>query len=417
MDRVVLDFVQSGLSYAEAPLEVLEQVAIGAERLPQHIRELSRRLGGSSAAIISTCNRTELYAVADDAGSALEEMSAYITELASGLKSPHSCNHVASGDLAPYIRSKTGCDAVHHFFRVVTGLDSLAPGDHQVAGQVARSFRAISEAGIQVHPGLSRMFHMAFRTARRARRDSGLKRSQVSIPSFGVRLLERNIGDLSDCSALLVGAGETGRLTAMSLMRAGLRDMRIASRSNSSAEGLANEIGGSSVELRDIRAAMSDVDLVVACTSSPHAVISAADVASAFSARGSERVLHLLDLGLPRDIDEKSGAVTGARLYTMRDIESIRDEHRGTIARACERAEKIVADAASDFTREIELQPALRNLGEYAERVRRQELERTLSRMPHLNATDRSSLEAMTRAIVKRLLADHIQRIREGSMQ
>ena len=155
-------------------------------------------------------------------------------------------------ELAPYIYAKTGYRAVHHLFRVVTGLDSLVQGDHQVAGQVSRSFQALAAVGQPTDTRLSRMFHVAFRTGRKARRDSGLGWSQVSIPSFGVKLMEQEVGDLSGKSALLVGAGETGRLTAMALIRSGVGEMRIASRSMERALGLAEDMNAVAVSFGDV---------------------------------------------------------------------------------------------------------------------------------------------------------------------
>lgn len=403
-----MNFLLAGINYADAPLDVLERVAINGDALTKHVNKLTHRLndGNSSAAIVSTCNRTELYAVADDAGSALAEMCSYLYLLADRSDS--------GSDISGYIRTKTGLDAVHHLFRVVTGLDSLVTGDHQVAGQVTKAFRALSTADTPVHPRLSRMFHEAFRTGRRARKESGLGWSQVSIPSFGVRLLEREIGRLQGKSALLIGAGDTGRLTATALTRVGVMDMKIASRSMARAEGLASEIGGSAVSISGLASAIADVDFVIACTASEHPVISALDVKSAIRVRG-DRILHVLDLGVPRDVDPAVADIDDVRLYTIQDIEELESEHRVTIARSSSHAEEIVSESASRFMRNIEVEPVLKELGERAERARAEELERTLSRMSHLTESDRDALQAMTRAIVKRLLSDPIQHIRHSN--
>ena len=403
-----MNFLLAGINYADAPLDVLERVAINGDALAKHVNELTRRLNGgnSSAAIVSTCNRTELYAVADDAGPALEEMCSYLYLLAGRSDSGNG--------ISGYVRTKTGVDAVHHLFRVVTGLDSMVTGDHQVAGQVTRAFRALSAADTPVHPRLSRMFHEAFRTGRRARKESGLGWSQVSIPSFGVRLLEREIGGLQGKSALLIGAGDTGRLTATALTRGGVMDMRIASRSMARAKGLASEIGGSAVSISDLASSIADVDFVVACTASEQPLVSASDVKSAIRIRG-DRMLHVLDLGVPRDVDPAVADIDDVRLYTIEDIEELESEHRVAIARSSLHAEEIVSESASRFMRSIEVEPILKELGERAERARAEELERTLSRMSHLTESDRDALDAMTHAIVKHILSDPIQHIRRNN--
>lgn len=397
------------MSHNQAPLQVLERVAVPVEQLPDHIRDLSSRFESDGAAtILSTCNRTELYAVAPDSGAAIEEMSAYLSSLGARGDSPAFADF--RSELAPYIYAKTGYRAVHHLFRVVTGLDSLVQGDHQVAGQVSRSFQALASVGEPTDTRLSRMFHVAFRTGRSARKDSGLGWSQVSIPSFGVKLMEREVGDLNDKSALLVGAGETGRLTAMSLIRSGVREMQIASRSKERARGLAKDMGAVAVSLDDVAKEMSRVDIVITCTGSDRNIIFKQDVAPAVADRPTD--LHILDLGLPRDVDPAVGELDRVHLFTLEDLERLQSEHRRSIATASEKAEAIVAEAAADFMDDIELQPLLKDIGESAERIRAAELQRTLAKMGPVSDEARDAIDAMTRSMVKRILADPIQMIR-----
>ena len=404
-----LNFVLTGISHNHAPLHVLERVAISTEDLPKHVRNLSKILGSDGGAtILSTCNRTELYTVAPDSGTAIEEMSTYLSYL--GSRGRMSDAKDLRGEVSPYIYAKTGYQAVHHLFRVVTGLDSLVQGDHQVAGQVSRSFQALSAAGERTDSRLSRMFHVAFRTGRKARKDSGLGWSQVSVPSFGVKLMERELGSLSGKSALLVGAGETGRLTAMSLMRSGVRDMRIASRSIERAAGLADDMDAKAVNLSDVPAEMRSVDIVMTCTGSDQHIIFKEDVTSETTDRGS--ILHILDLGLPRDVEPAVGEIDGVNLYTIEDLERLQSEHRESIAASSAKAETIVAEAAEEFMDDIALQPLLKDLGRTAENIRASELQRTLSKLGDIDDETREAIDAMTRAMVKRILADPIQMIR-----
>ena len=190
-----MNFVLTGVSHNDAPLHILERVAVSENELPSRIEELSARLNpDDSATILSTCNRTEIYAITNDAGATMEEMVTYLSLL--GTRNRPTASPVVRSEISPFVYTKTGYDAVHHLFRVVTGLDSLVQGDHQVAGQVSRSFQALSEVSKPAEPALSRMFHVAFRTGRQARKESGIGWSQVSVPSFGVKLLESEIGDL-----------------------------------------------------------------------------------------------------------------------------------------------------------------------------------------------------------------------------
>ena len=341
-----LNFVLTGVSHNDAPLHILERVAVSENELPSRIEELSARLNpDDSATILSTCNRTEIYAITNDAGATMEEMVTYLSLL--GARNRPTASPVVRSEISPFVYTKTGYDAVHHLFRVVTGLDSLVQGDHQVAGQVSRSFQALSEVSKPAEPALSRMFHVAFRTGRQARKESGIGWSQVSVPSFGVKLLESEIGDLAGKSVLLVGAGETGRLTAMSLMRAGIADMLIASRSRARSEGLAEDMGAASVHLENVPQEIANVDIVVTCTGASQNIILKSDVEAGIRARSTN--LHILDLGLPRDVDPAVAELPGVRLYTLSDLERLQAEHQKSIATASEKAEVIVADAAAEF--------------------------------------------------------------------
>ena len=335
----------------------------------------------------------------------MEEMITYLSVL--GDRNHQPGYNGPKADLAPYIYAKTGYDAVHHLFRVVTGLDSLVQGDHQVAGQVSRSFQALANVDKPADPVLSRMFHVAFRTGRAARKESGLGWSQVSIPSFGVKLLEREIGDLSGKSALLVGAGETGRITASSLMRAGVANMRIASRSRARSKGLAEDMNAVSVPLEDVGAEMAAVDIVITCTGATQNIILKKDIQPHISTRSSD--IHILDLGLPRDVEPTVAGLNNVRLFTLEDLQRLQTEHQKSIAEASEKAETIVADAAAEFIDDIEIQPLLRDIGESAERIRAAELQRTLSKLQNIDPNTREAIEAMTRSMVKRILADPIQ--------
>ncbi len=387
-------------------MHVLERVALSEEELPSRVRDLTGLLDDrDSATILSTCNRTEFYAVSGNPGTAIEEMIAYLCHL--GARRNGSNLADARFEISPYVYSKTGYQAVHHLFRVVTGLDSLVQGDHQVAGQVSRAFQALSAVEEGIDTRLSRMFHVAFRTGRFARKESGLGWSQVSIPSFGVKLLEREVGGLPGKSALLVGAGETGRLTAMSLVRAGVKDMRIASRSNERAHGLATDMGAATVVLNDVPSEISQVDIVITCTGASTHVISRSDVARATASRDSR--LHILDLGLPRDIEPSVGEIPNVDLFTIEDLQRLEADHRAEVADASAKAEAIVAEAADEFINDIEIQPLLRDIGESAERIRIAELQRTLNKLQHVDADTREALDAMTRSMVKRILADPIQ--------
>ena len=405
-----MNFVLTGVSHNDAPLHILERVAVSENELPSRIEELSARLNpDDSATILSTCNRTEIYAITNDAGATMEEMVTYLSLL--GTRNRPTASPVVRSEISPFVYTKTGYDAVHHLFRVVTGLDSLVQGDHQVAGQVSRSFQALSEVSKPAEPALSRMFHVAFRTGRQARKESGIGWSQVSVPSFGVKLLESEIGDLAGKSVLLVGAGETGRLTAMSLMR------ERASQTCLSQVGHALDPKGwpetwvrspfiSRMCHKRLQTSISS-SLAPApartSSSSPTSRLESAPVRLIFTSWTS---------AFPVTSTLTSRNCPEFLLYTLSDLERLQAEHQKSIATASEKAEIIVAEAAAEFIDDIELQPLLRDLGESAERIRASELQRTLAKIETVDDATREALDAMTRSMVKRILADPIEMIK-----
>ena len=186
--------------------------------------------------------------------------------------------------------------------------------------------------------------------------------------------------------------------------------MRIASRSRARSAGLAEDMGAVAIPLANVPGEIADVDIVITCTGASQNIILKSDIEAGIRARSTN--LHILDLGLPRDVDPAVADLPGVKLFTLSDLERLQAEHQKSIATASKKAEVIVADAAAEFIDDIELQPLLRDLGESAERIRASELQRTLSKIETLDDVTRDALDAMTRSMVKRILADPIEMIK-----
>ena len=259
-----MTYLLAGLSYRRSPVAALERVALGAEELPVWLERLAVHAGGG--VILSTCNRTEIYAWSDSTESPVRLIE-LLDDIASrqGAKSP---------DFQDHVYSATGVDAARHLFRVASGLDSMATGEAQIAGQVRSALRAAGEAG-GVAPRLSRLFHTSLRTARRIRQATGVEKDSISIPSIGVQLLKQTLDELSGQSVLLIGAGETGTMTARALRRNGVRRLTVTSRRAHRAAELAAELGGSSVAFEERFDALKTADVVVACTAATEPIVDA----------------------------------------------------------------------------------------------------------------------------------------------
>ncbi len=399
-----MTYLLAGLSYRRSPLEVLERVAPGAEELSAWLERLAVHAGGG--VILSTCNRTEIYGWSDST-----ESPARLIELLGGIASRDG---TPLPDFQRHIYSATGVDAARHLFRVASGLDSMATGEAQIAGQVRSALRAAGEAGGGLAPRLSRLFHTALRTGRRIRQATGVGNGRIGIPSIGVQLLERTLGELSGQSALLVGAGETGTMTARALRRNGVRRFTVTSRRAHRAAELAAELGGRSVAFEERFDALATADVVVACTAATEPIIDADSLKKAVEARRG-RPLCFLDLGMPRDVAPEAADLDGVTIHTLDQLHTIANEHRVERATAIDEAEEMVDRELARFVeRQVSpaAEPVVRHLGARAEQMRQEELARVVKRRPDLSAEQVEAVDAMTRALVRRLLADPIAFLR-----
>ena len=405
-----MTFLQTGISLSDAPLSVLERVAIANDELAPRAKVLSDALGSDGCAtVISTCNRTELYANVKDVGTGIEAMVEFMQMLAD--------RHRGSArlDVSPYVKSRTGIDCVRHLFAVASGLDSLVRGDAQVASQVRAGLHAVGDGPTTVNHGLSRLFHAALRTGRRVSKSLDSQQHDLTVPAAGVALLSDRIGSLKDTKALVIGAGETARLAATELQRQGVSDLYVTSRRDENAVRFADAVGGMPISMeKQLADMLSKVEAVVACTASPVPVLNAETVRRAVERRtDATRPLHILDLGVPRDIEAETAALESVRLYTIEDLRdaysSSRDADPDTVA-----AIDLVDESADRFMRDWDAHSEIRAIGMAAEAIRSREVGRTLSSLHHLSENDRDAIDAMTRSIVKSVLSGPISGLRDS---
>lgn len=381
-----------GLNHKTAPLEIRERFAFPKEQTEAALPSLLESLG--EGAILSTCNRTEVYGVAEDPDGAGRQVMSFL-ESHSG--SP-------AGIVSPYLYQRTDADAARHLFRVASGLDSMIVGETQILGQVRDSLATASSAHTVQVP-LVGLFHAAVRTGRRAREETDVGRNALSISYAGVQLAERLLGSLRGLRVLLIGAGEAGQLVARALRTAGVADLALANRTLARGEELARSLGGSVVPFSDIGLVLSESDIVISATDASDFVISRDEIASA--ARGRKRDLFIFDLAMPRDVDPKAGELEGVRLFNIDDLSAIAEENLEERKRAAKDAEAIVEQELSRFMGwwdTLETAPIVKNLRQQAEDIRQRELAKALRRLRHLDADDREVVDALSQSIVNALL-------------
>jgi len=390
----------TGVSHHETPVELRERFAFNGEQLAIALTRLPADLGGG--AILSTCNRSELYLASERPVSRDEAVTA-----------------VAAMRGEPPLEGVTfyhyeGVEAVRHLFRVAAGIESLVIGESEILGQVREAFSASTAAG-SGNPVLARLFHSALRMGRRARSETDIGAHGLSVSALAVSLSRRLVGDLRRKTVLVVGAGDAGRRAAGALVQNGAGRLLVTTRRSGLAEEIASELNGVAIPYAEMTKALAEADVLITATAAPEAIIRAPDMAVAMAGR-SDRPLLAVDIAVPRDIDAAVREVPGVHLFDIDDLQAAAEANLEARRREVGAVEVIVEDEVTRFQTWLEAQraqPTIAGLRQRAEAVRRAELDRTLSRIPNLTDDDRRRIEAMTESLVNRLLHDPMTRLRE----
>ena len=393
-----------GTSYQRAPVELRELLAYDPALRRVALGRLAAE--GAEAAVLSTCNRTEVYGVSAEPEELEERIYGELAEL-SGLS--HS-------ELAPALYSVSDEAAAVHLFRVAAGLDSMVPGEAQILGQVREAYEAARETET-TGPTLHRLFRHALRVGKRVRTETAIGENPASVSSAAAELAERVFDDLAGRRILLLGAGKTADLTAANLISRGVGEIVLANRSPERAEALARRFGGRAVGLDEVEAELAHADVVVASTSSQGFVVSAAQVERALKERRG-RPIFFIDIAVPRDVDPAAIELEGCYVFDIDDLERVVAESVAGRREEAVRAEAIVSEEADAFRAwqlSLEVVPAISSLHARAESIRREELERAQGRLASLSPSQRRAVEALTSQIVAKLLHQPTVRMKEAA--
>src|SRR5882672_660886 len=357
-----------GINHQTAPLTVREQVVFHAENLIGALRELVDHRPVKEAAIISTCNRTEVYCSTSDPHAAVDWMAGY--------------HHLKSHQIEQYIYQLPQEKAVKHAFRVASGLDSMVLGEPQILGQFKQAVRTAQAAGT-LGLLLNKLFQRTFAVAKTVRTETEIGAATVSMAAAAVGLAQRIYPSISEQNVLFVGAGEMIELTATHFAAQHPKRMTFANRTLERAQGLADRFLGRAITLNELSSQLASHDIVVSCTASTLPIIGKGLTESALRAR-KHRPMLMYDLAVPRDVEGEVGALDDVFLYTVDDLGKIAREGMDVRSNAVAQAEVIIENQVTDFMRWVgnrELVPAIRALRDSAERARRHEMERALRRL------------------------------------
>jgi glutamyl-tRNA reductase len=402
-----LSLLALGLNHRTAPLDLREQLSIGKEQLGPSLQLLSQFV--PQGVLLSTCNRLEVYSYDDEDTNSMERLGQFLT----------ACSGVPSHQLYPHLYQHRDQECARHLFRVASGLDSMVVGEHQVLGQVRTAF-SVASAGGHVRGPLSRLFHQALRVARYIHRDTSIGSHSRSVSRAGVQLARGLLGDLSQQRALIIGAGDAGRLVAQALADAGVREIVVTNRTFWRAEDLARELGGVAVPFEALPQQLGRSDVVISSTGSPGYVLDRAIVQDAIRYRPG-RPLMLIDIAVPRDIDPSVAELEGVQLYDIDALQSLSEADAASFQKDIAWAEGVVEQETQNFQewwKSLDVVTLIAEIREQAEEVRQAEVARTLKRLKGQAANDpeglASYLDAMTTALVKKLLHHPTMALKES---
>ncbi len=387
-----------GLNHQTAPVDLRERAAFSGDALATALASLRGLPGVGEAALLSTCNRTELYAVAEDAA----HLAAWMDSHAPGL--------------AGYLYQHHDAAAVRHLFRVATGLDSMVLGEPQILGQVKDAW-SVARAHGALGNQLDRLFQQTFSVAKRARTDTRVGANPISVASAAVRLAQESFARLSDSTVLLVGAGETIELAAKHLSEGRVRRLLIANRTLAHAQALASQHGGYALPLDELDRHLAEADVVFSATASREPVLTRAHVEHALRLRKRKPML-LFDLAVPRDIEAEVAALSDAYLYTVDDLERAVEDNRRSRREAADEAEAIID---LQVARYIEAQQAstrqapLKRLRAYGDSTRDELLSKARQQLANGKSAD-EVLELLAHSLTNRLLHPPTAALREAAL-
>ena len=394
-----------GVSHRTAPVELRERLDFSARGIDRALAALAATPSHSEGAIMSTCNRVELYVGCDEPGAARAGVERFISEF----------HGVPPDELTPHLYSKTGQDAVLHLFRVAAGLDSLVVGEPQVLGQVKDAYNLASQMGT-TGLLLNKLFHAAFAAGKRVRSETALSEGAVSVSYAAVSLARKIFGNLKGRTVLVLGAGEMGKLTAIHMQAQGITRLVIMSRTSAHAVALAQTIGGTAMPWDSLPAALAEADILITATGASVPIISRTLVEQTMKAR--KRSLFIIDIAVPRDVEAGAGDLEQVFLYNIDDLQTVVRENRSKRTTVATQAETILAEEVNRFLGWLTSRgavPTVIALRQRFEAIRQSELRRLEPKLAALGPDAIARVDEITHLIIEKLLIHPTEQLKSIS--
>ncbi|NOT04161.1 MAG: glutamyl-tRNA reductase [Anaerolineales bacterium] len=393
-----------GLNHTTTPIKLREQLSLNEDAIRSALARLA--CGHLSTAIaeliiISTCNRIELYTASSQSN--FSELEAFLSDV---------CG-VPANQFRPHSYQYKNLDAARHLFEVAAGLDSLVIGEPQILGQIVRALE-LSRGQNIAGPVLNRLFQSAIHAGKRARTDTAISRNPASVSSLAASLAEHVVHPIVEAQVVILGAGEMAELAVEALRKRGANRILVVNRTLERAHIIADRWDAQITTFENLDDALISADILISSTGAPHTILSAEMVRRAMQSR-AQRPLFLIDIAVPRDIDPDAANIPHVKLY---DIDNLNAKLEGALAeRMAEvpQVKSILEEEISEFAeymKSLEMIPIISNIRQQAETIRLETLEKTMRRLPDLTEAERAHIEAMTQALVKKILHAPTHRLR-----
>ncbi len=390
-----MNIIVVGLSHKTASVEIREKAAFSPNQIEKPLAELIKLEGIIEGVIVSTCNRVEIYATTRDIAGGIARIKRFMAEF----------HHLPFEALEPHLYSYHAEAAIRHVFRVASSLDSMVVGEPQILGQIKTSYGYAAEfksSGII----LNRFLHKAFSVAKRVRTETKIASSAVSVAFAAVELAKKILGDLSDKTVMLIGAGEMCELAAKHFLNSGAKGVMVTNRTFERAERLADEFSGEAVPFETFIEHLHRADIVLSSTGAPHCIIGPKDAVDVIKRRRFKPIFFI-DIAVPRDIDPRVDDVEHAYLFTVDHLQDIVQANLAQRSLEAEKAEEIIDQEIGQFHKwlsTLEVTPTIVALRNRFDEIRRAEVEKTIAAWKDLPPDAEKRLESLTMAIMNKLL-------------
>ena len=399
-----MHIIALGLNHTTAPVQLRERLAYSEDQIRASLARLSCGRVPSPFAemvILSTCNRIEIYCASNELS--FDALEVFLSET----------RDIPVEEIHPHLYRFQDMDAVQHLFEVAAGLDSLVVGEPQILGQVTKALELARGQNV-AGPILNRLFQSAIHTGKRARTETAISRNPSSVSSLAASMAERVVHSIADAQVVILGAGEMAELAVEALRKRGAHRILVINRTLERAQSLVQRWDAQASTFENIDTALASADILIASTGAPHTLITREMVEQAMAKRG-DHPLMLIDIAVPRDIDPDVADIPQVRLY---DMDSLNDHLEHSLAERMAEVPQVKAIieeeflAFEDYMRSLEMIPIIADMRQQAETIRQTVLKKNMNKLPDLTDAERERIEAMTQALVKKILDAPTNRLR-----